>query len=80
MLKQILPLFPSEIDTFVDLFSGGANVGINVEAKHYIFNDMNNRINEMFRYFAKQEVEYLIGSIRKRIAEYDLTKENEEGI
>lgn len=79
LLKQILPLFPSEIDTFVDLFSGGANVGINVEAKHYIFNDMNNRINEMFRYFAKQEVEYLIGSIRKRIAEYDLTKENEEG-
>lgn len=79
LLKQILPLFPSEIDTFVDLFSGGANVGINVEAKHYIFNDMNNRINEMFRYFAKQEVEDLIGSIRKRIAEYDLTKENEEG-
>lgn len=79
LLKQILPLFPKKIDTFVDLFSGGANVGINVEAKHYIFNDMNHRINEMFRYFLTQNEETLIQSIKSRIAEFGLSKTNETG-
>jgi len=27
LLPQILPLFPSNIDIFVDLFAGGFNVG-----------------------------------------------------
>ncbi|VEE81586.1 Dam family site-specific DNA-(adenine-N6)-methyltransferase [Enterococcus hirae] len=79
LLKQIIPLFPSEINTFVDLFSGGANVGINVNANKYIFNDMNDRINEMFRFFATQDEEELINKINRRIDEYKLSKTNEEG-
>lgn len=39
ILPQILPLFPSRIRTFVDLFCGGCNVGINVSADRTIFND-----------------------------------------
>ena len=31
LLPQILPLFPKEIDCFVDLFCGGCNVGINID-------------------------------------------------
>lgn len=77
LLNQILPLFPENIETFVDLFSGGANVGINVDAKKYIFNDMNYKINEMFRYFASCDVEELIGKIKSRIDEYGLSKTNE---
>lgn len=79
LLNQIIPLFPQKINTFVDLFSGGANVGINVSAEHYIFNDMNNRINEMFRFFATQDVDNLVDKINKRIEEYNLSKTNEEG-
>ncbi|MCR4559278.1 MAG: DNA adenine methylase, partial [Bacteroidales bacterium] len=30
LLPQILPYFPQKINTFVDLFCGGCNVGINV--------------------------------------------------
>ena len=37
LLPQIMPLFPDNISTFVDLFSGGANVGINVDAKTIVF-------------------------------------------
>ena len=33
LLTQILPLFPNRINTFVDLFSGGCNVGLNVRSK-----------------------------------------------
>lgn len=78
LLKQIIPLFPKEINTFVDLFSGGANVGINVRANYHIFNDMNDRINEMFRFFSTQDEEELINKIKNRINEYELSKTNEE--
>ena len=33
LLEQIIPLFPPNIDTLVDLFAGGCNVTVNVEAK-----------------------------------------------
>lgn len=78
LLKQIIPLFPTEIETFVDVFSGGANVGINVEAKNHIFNDMNSRINEMFRFFQKQDPVKLVQTIERRIEEWNLSKTNEE--
>lgn len=79
LLNQILPLFPEDINTFVDLFSGGANVGINVSAEEYIFNDMNSRINEMFRYFIDYDSDDLISQIEQRIEEFKLSKTNEEG-
>jgi adenine-specific DNA-methyltransferase len=77
LLSQLIPLFPKSINTFVDLFSGGANVGINVSAKYYIFNDMNNRINEMFRYFAQHNADEIITSIKKRIKQYSLSMTNQ---
>ena len=39
ILDQILPFMPAEIDTFVDLFCGGCNVGMNVKAGHTIYKD-----------------------------------------
>ncbi|GAB4481076.1 MAG: hypothetical protein OHK0057_35350 [Thermoflexibacter sp.] len=33
LLEQILPLFPKQISTFIDLFAGGCNVGLNVKAE-----------------------------------------------
>lgn len=79
LLKQIIPLFPKNIEVFVDLFSGGANVGVNTEAKKYIFNDMNYKINEMFRFFAQEDPDTLISLIKNRIEEYNLSKVNEKG-
>ena len=32
LLPYILPSFPGELSRFVDLFAGGLNVGINVQA------------------------------------------------
>lgn len=40
LLNQILPLFPNEIDNFIDLFAGGCNVGINVNANKIYCNDI----------------------------------------
>lgn len=79
LLPQIVPKFPRNIHTFVDLFSGGANVGVNVRADSHIFNDMNSKINEMFRFFSTQSPDQLIDKIGARIQEYGLSKTNEDG-
>lgn len=49
LLSQILPLFPKNIDTFVDLFCGGCNVGVNVKAEHYIFNDIQSELIGIYK-------------------------------
>ena len=39
---------------------------------------MNNKINEMFRFFATQNIEKLIDDIKSRINEFNLSKTNEK--
>ncbi|RIY36841.1 hypothetical protein CKF59_02180 [Psittacicella gerlachiana] len=36
LLPQLKEKFPQELEVFYDVFSGGANVGINIEAKKFI--------------------------------------------
>lgn len=79
MLPQIEPLFPKKIDTFLDLFSGGGNVGINSNAKKVYFNDINSKINDLFRYFQGKDPDDLINLINSRINDYHLSKTNENG-
>ena len=79
LLSQILPLFPKQISTFIDLFSGGANIGINVNADKIIFNDINTKINEFFRYLQKNDIYDILMQINKYISQYELSKTNEKG-
>ncbi len=79
LLPQILPNFPSYIGTFVDLFSGGCNVAINVNANRIICNDINKKIIQLFEQFKNMELSEILYQIKMRIAEYNLSKENEEG-
>ena len=48
LLDQILPLFPKKINTFLDLFAGGCNVGLNVKAEKLICNDNLKFLIEMY--------------------------------
>lgn len=79
LLPQILPHFPAQIGTFVDLFAGGCNVAVNVQAEHILCNDLNEKIIELFEAFRQRELEDILRQIDARIAEYHLSKENEEG-
>ena len=79
ILKEILPLFPDEVNTFVDLFTGGLNVGINISAKSVIANDQLTFLMDIYQYFQSTEWEAIIDGIRKRIGEFSLTRENKAG-
>lgn len=73
LLPQIFPLFPKNISTFVDLFCGGCNVGINVPADKHIYNDVNSYLIGLFSTFKKYSPEQIITEVKKIITEYSLS-------
>jgi DNA adenine methylase len=79
LLNQITPLFPQKINTFVDLFAGGCNVGINIKANKIIFNDNLTYLIELFQVFKNNNIEKIINHIENRINEFKLSKTNENG-
>lgn len=79
LLNQILPQFPKKVNTFVDLFAGGCNVGINANAGKVIFNDINSIIIDLFKCFHDTHINELLKQIDMIISEYSLSKTNEEG-
>lgn len=79
LLPQLLEIFPKEIDTFVDLFAGGGNVAVNVNAKHIIYNDIMWQVPEMLQEFKRVGVEECLQRIDYFIEAYELSKDNREG-
>ena len=74
LLPQILPLFPSHIDTFIDLFCGGCNVGINVNAKKVILNDREPALLYLYNTFKNLDKQETIKFIDQIINKYGLSK------
>lgn len=79
ILEHIIPSFPLGIHNFVDLFAGGLNVGINVQADTIYVNDQITYLIDMFTYFRDADLGELLKNIKARIAEYGLTDTNAEG-
>jgi DNA adenine methylase len=79
ILPQIIPLFPKNIRNFVDLFCGGCNVGINVQAKNVIFNDNLSYLIDLYKAFNSLSIFEVIDFIERRIKEFDLSLTNQEG-
>lgn len=73
ILNQIIPIFPKELDLFVDLFSGGSNVGVNVNAKRIVCVDKQKEIIRVMELFKKYEDGYIIDKLEKIIDKYELS-------
>ena len=73
ILNQIIPIFPKELDLFIDLFSGGSNVGINVNAKKIVCVDKQKEIIRVMELFKKYEDGYIIDKLEKIIDKYELS-------
>lgn len=79
LLPQILPLFPENIDSFYDIFVGGANVLVNVEANRYIGYDIDKHVIDLLNMFKDKPYGDMIMKIDEIIKHYQLSKTNEEG-
>ena len=79
LLPQIVPLFPKQINTFVDLFCGGGDVCANVVADIVKANDINFHVIELFETFQCNNIDSILNHIDQRIEEWQLSKINKEG-
>ena len=79
ILKPVFQAFAADIRTFVDVFAGGFNIGINAEAETIICNDQINYLIEMFQMFQSTEIHELLERIRDIISTYQLTQQNKDG-
>lgn len=79
LLPQILPLFPNNISTFIDLFCGGCNVGINIKAESVIFNDNLTYLIDLYNELLHLSSEKILAYIEHRITNFGLSLTNNEG-
>ena len=79
LLSQIIPLFPQNIDTFVEPFAGGLNVSLNVQANSYVLNDGCTELIELWNFFKIVDLKSFLYDIDKKISYYDLSLHNVEG-
>lgn len=73
LLPQISELFPKKINTFVDLFCGGGNVGVNILSKRTIYNDLNKDVIKLLDFFKNNSFETIDNQISKIITDYSLS-------
>lgn len=79
LLPQILPYFPDDINTFVDLFGGGFNVGVNVKANRVIYNDIEPHVVGLLKYFKNNNLYAILDMIDKYIEYYGLSQTSKYG-
>ena len=72
IIHQLISMFPSEINTFIDVFGGSGTVLINTKAKHYIYNDINTYLADMFRGIISQPAQDTITQVQNIIAQYNI--------
>lgn len=79
LLPQILPRFPDNINTFVDLFCGGGNVSVNVKANKIYGTDIQKEVINFLDYCVHNDSKEMLNTINKLVDTYELTKTNKEG-
>lgn len=67
-------MFSKDIDTFVDLFGGGFNVGVNVEANKIIYNDIIPQVVDLFINFKTHSSDEVHTIILGIIQKYGLSR------
>lgn len=76
LLSQLLPLFPKNINTFVDMFCGGGDVSVNVSSFKTISVDLSRQVIKIHRYIASGLINEKI--INSFLDSYGLDSDSEE--
>lgn len=73
LMDQFANHFPNDIGVFVDLFCGGATVGLSVNAKKIIFIDNNLNVINLLKHLSKFDFDTLLPRLEKLIKKYGLS-------
>ena len=73
LLKEIIPLFPKECNTFLDLFGGSGVVSMNYKGKEKtIYNEFNDNIVNLVKLFKNNNVEKLDSYFNEKIKQFNI--------
>lgn len=78
MIDDIKKNLPNDFDTFVDVFGGGFNVGINIKANRVIYNDINCYVHQLIESFKINDTYTYLLYIRQLIRKFGLEIANSE--
>lgn len=78
MIDFLNKYMPKKIDTFYDLFAGGFNVGINVEADKVVYNDINFKVRELLEYITNANMKDFYKYISSTITKFGLKNKDKE--
>lgn len=79
LLPQIIPLIPNDVHTFIDLFGGGFNVGVNIIANKIIYNDIEPHVVDLLKQLYISDANYVHQSVCDIIAQYGLSRSDING-
>lgn len=82
LLTQILPLFPPEKEfvNFIDLFTGGGSVALNINCRRQIImNDINEHVINTYKVFQKLDYSVLLQKVKDIIKSYHLSNTSLNG-
>ena len=79
LLPQLLPLFPRECVTFIDLFCGGCDVGVNYIADSTVFNDSNEHLIGILQTLKHNEKQDTFDTLFSMIEHYGLSRTDLHG-
>lgn len=79
IIKDLLEIFPSNSDSFLDLFAGGLDVSINYDAKSKSANDINKYLIGIYQAFQSKSYDEVFSYLKGRQEEFQLSKTNKEG-
>src|SRR3989304_2645537 len=82
LITQLKPLFPHKINTFFEPFVGGGTVFLNVDAKNYYLNDIDENLIEIHKYLVDiaEKSDYFFNNIEKIVKAYNLSRSYKEDI
>lgn len=79
LLPQLLPLFPPNISSVVDLFCGGGTVGANVPARRHYYNDSMAPLVGLLQTFSQADPDAFLSRVEALIETYSLSNSMKHG-
>ena len=79
LLDELFTRFPKENKTFIDLFGGGFNVGVNANANNIVYNDISKETKRLIELFYKYSGNEILEKLENLIRKYKLSDSSAYG-